>query len=79
MKFNTKDIITPKEGLVVYKNRYWFCENGDATKALFYENSPQCNSNILIQEGTLGLKMYQDYPNKIEIVFVETAFVPRRD
>lgn len=72
--FNTKDITEPKSGLIVYKDAWWMCENGDPTKALFYGMSPQCNKNKLICEWVIKNKLYEG--ENIEIIFVETAFVP---
>lgn len=75
-KFNFKDIETPKNGLQVYTDSYWLCENGDPKRALFYGDSPQCNSNKLICTHTFQHKMYQNM--NLEIVFISVAFVPIR-
>lgn len=75
--FNFKDIETPKGGLQVYTNSYWLCENGDTKKALFFNDSPQCNSNKQICEWSFKNKMYQNL--NLEIVFVPVAYVPIRN
>lgn len=78
MKFNTKDVTIPKEGLVVYKDAYWLCVNGDPTQALFFGSSPQCNKNKTIQEWAMKQDQYAKRGN-LSIVFIETAFVPNRN
>lgn len=75
--FNLKDIVTPQNGLVVYSNAYWLCSHGDPTKALFYGDSPQANQNRKILEWLLKTKQYSERGD-LQIVFVETAFVPER-
>lgn len=75
-KFNFKDISTPTGGLIVYTDTYWMCENGDTKKVLFYDDSPQCNSNRLICEAIFDNKMYESM--NLQIVFVPVAFVPIR-
>jgi hypothetical protein len=74
-QFNTKDVTEPKDGLVVYRSAYWLCVNGDPTKALFYGNTPQCNSNILVQEWMMKQDMYAKRGD-LQITYIETAFVP---
>lgn len=76
MKFNFKDIETPKAGLQVYADSYWLCENGDPKKALFFGDSPQCNKQKKICEWSFKSKMYQNM--NLEIVFVPVAYVPIR-
>lgn len=75
--FNFKDIETPKSGLQVYTNSWWLCENGDPKRALFFNDSPQCNSQKKICEWSFKHKMYQD--KNLEVVFVPVAFVPIRN
>lgn len=75
--FTTKDVTTPQSGLVVYKNRYWNCIDGDPTKALFYGNSPQCNGDIKVQQWMIKTDLYKGM--NVKPVFIETAYVPQRD
>lgn len=75
-KFNFKDIATPKGGWQVYANSYWLCENGKPEKALFFGDSPQCNSNQKICEWTMKHDMYKEF--NLQIVFVPIAYVPIR-
>jgi len=77
-QFNTKDVTEPKDGLVVYKIAYWLCVNGDPTKALFFGNAPQCNKNIKIQEWAMKQDQYAKRGD-LQIVYIETAFVPQRN
>lgn len=78
-KYRTYDVTEPANGCEVFKDRYWFCVNGDPAKALMFGYSPQCNKSESILEHrlkklphTLPLKTY---PN-IQIVFIPNAFVP---
>lgn len=80
--FNTKDITTPKEGLVVMENKYWMCEDGDPAKALFYGNHPQCNQNENVIKYALKEEASMNYAKgfkNLQSVFVKTAFVPQRE
>jgi hypothetical protein len=76
-KFTTRDIVTPKPGLMVYGPSYWLCEDGDPKKALFYGTSAQCNKDRRIPE--MMLKGMRKDRTDLQIVFVETAYVPQRD
>jgi hypothetical protein len=77
-QFNTKDVTTPNDGLVVYKNAHWLCVNGDPKQALFFGSAPQCNTNIKVQEWAMKQDMYAKRGD-LQIVFIETAFVPQRN
>lgn len=77
-KFNLKDVTTPVQGLVVYKDAYWLCADGDTKKALFYGDAPQCNKDKRILEWSLKSKSYTTMGD-LQIVFIETAFVPQRN
>lgn len=77
-KFNTKDVTEPKEGLVVVKASHWLCIDGDPTQALFFGSTPQCNRNKAIPEWSLKQDRYKAFGN-LQIVYIETAFVPRQD
>lgn len=76
--FNTKDVTEAKDGLVVYKNAYWLCVDGSPQHALFFGNAPQCNANIKVQEWALKQDQYSKRGD-LQIVFIETAFVPQRN
>lgn len=73
-----KDVVTPKPGLMVNGPCYWLCEDGDPKKALFYGDSPQCNSDKRIPESMLKSRIYEGVRN-LQIVFIQTSYVPRRD
>jgi hypothetical protein len=77
-KFTTKDVTTPKPGLMVYGPSYWMCEGGDPKKALFYGTSPQCNKNRSMVEHIMNNGLYTGISN-LQIVYIETSFVPDRD
>lgn len=71
--YTVKDITDPKEGYIVFKNRYWVCQDGDPTKALFYKQKyPQCNHNSLVVKN--GLESYPKQYNAL-VVFVPTAYI----
>lgn len=73
--FTTEDITQPKEGRIVFENKYWLCENGDPTKALFYKGVyPQCNKCRRIMIGLKGLSQ-RNFDAPIEIIFIKTAYV----
>lgn len=76
LKFNTKDVTEPKEGLVVYKDAYWFCVDGDPKQALFFGKFPQCNKNKNVQDWMMKQDQYAKQGN-LQIVLIETAFVPQ--
>lgn len=76
-KFNFKDVVTPKAGLVVYTDSYWMCESGNPKKALFYGDSPQCNKNKTICENSSDNKIYKKMG--VEVVFIPVAYVPSRN
>lgn len=77
-QYNFKNIVEPKSGLIVYRDAYWLCKDGDETQALFYGNSPQANKNRKILEWSLSKDMYKNIEG-LEIVHVEIAFIPQRD
>ena len=66
-----EDIITPKEGRVVFMERWWNVTEDD--KVLFYRSyaSPQCNSNKRIADHLCD---YRDI--KTKTVFIPVAFCP---
>lgn len=74
-KFNTQDITIIKTSMIVFKDYYWMCENGDITKALFYGTSPQCNTKKSIVEHLMKDGAYQNL--SAQIVFVPIAYVPQ--
>lgn len=78
MKFNTKDVTQPNDGLVVYRSAYWLCVDGDPTKALFFGSVPQCNKNIKVQEWIIKQDQYAKRGD-LQITYIETAFVPQRN
>lgn len=78
MEFKPKDVTKPKDGYEVIARTYWICENGDPTKALFYGQSLQGNRNHRICEHMIERGLYKNHPVPIEIVYLETAFIPCR-
>jgi hypothetical protein len=75
VKYHTKDVTIPQTGLVVRKDHYWLCEDGDPAKALFHNTTPQCNSDKRCTEWVLN-NAYKSH-NNIQIVFIDIAFIPQ--
>lgn len=78
-EFVTFDVVNPQGIVQVYRNYWWWCVDGDPTKAIFYKTSSrspghaQCNSNKEIAQG-VGDK--QPYPVGAQLVQIPLAFVP---
>lgn len=79
LKFTTIDITKPIPCRVVYGAAYWTCIDGDVTKALFYNDSSQCNQNERIMTYNLIRPEGSLYsPLNVKIIFIEISFVPQR-
>lgn len=76
--YNLRDITTPVEGLVVRKDAWWACKDGDPKQAIFYGKAPQCNSMRSVIEWGLGRDQWKPIQN-VQPVFVEVAFIPDRN
>ncbi len=76
--FNFKNIIEPLQNYIVYKNYYWLCLNGNHEQALFFGDGPQCNKDERVCKWMLDQKQFKELGN-LEIVFIETAFIKKRD
>lgn len=69
------DLQTPKNGYICLLDRWWIVSNGEA---LFYHNSPQCNTVKEIAERVSKNGLYDDM--NVSIEFVPVAYVlPSRD
>lgn len=77
VKYHTVDVTIPKSYSTVRKDHYWLCEDGDPTKALFHNQTPQCNKDHRIAEWVFK-NAYKAHDN-IQIVFIELAYVPQVD
>lgn len=75
--FTIEDVTTPKEGYIVYLDRYWACIDGDPTKALFYGkyHSPQCNGNKHLCEH-LNYSLHKE-DSRVQTVFIPIAYIKR--
>lgn len=79
-----RNVIDPKGIVQVYKNYWWWCEDGDPTKALFYKatekwrstGAPQCNANEDIARS-IGARL--NYGENIKLVQIPLAFEPWED
>ena len=80
-KYLTVNVIDPEGVVAVYRDHWWWCVDGDPTKALFYRGhwrigTPQCNSNKKVSE-MIGAKLgYHEFASLIQIPL---AFVPYED
>lgn len=74
-KPNIQDVTVPRNGYTVYSGNYWLCVDGDPCKALFYGTSPQCNRDKRIGDHMINSDAYGEYSGKLQIVFIENAFV----
>ena len=74
LKYHEVDVLHPRvdTAVYVYGPRYWACRNGDPTRALFYQGSPQCNS----MESVMKRALERRFGDDVEIVFLERAYVP---
>lgn len=81
--FMTFDITQPKEGLVVLKDRYWLCLDGDLTKALFFVSGKivtgQCNKDKRVHEHVLKNNERYKKIGNVQIVFSEVSYIPQED
>ena len=67
-----KDLTTPKEGYVCMLDRFWLVSDG---KAMFYGNSPQCNSDVRVIQHALTRNAASNNLPNLSVVFVAVAFV----
>lgn len=77
VKYTTKDVTIPVDGFVLNKAKYWLCEDGDPTKALYFWKTAQCNGDKRILEWALK-HTYKAHDN-LQIVFIDFAYVPPVD
>ncbi len=77
------NVVDPSDVVQVYKDFWWWCLDGDPTKAIFYKcnirggiGSPQCNSNKEIAE-TVGKRLKHN--ERAQLIQIPLAFVPWRD
>lgn len=72
--------VTNPSGIVqVYKDFWWWCMDGDPTRAVFYTagrrgiGSPQCNSNRAVSER-VGKNLGHDL--RAQLIQIPLAFCP---
>lgn len=80
-----RNVIEPTGIVQVYKNYWWWCVNGDPTRAIFYKGmysriigSPQCNANKRICE-MVNANNRMNYPEGTQLIQIPLAFVPWED
>ena len=71
--YNTQDVTTPSDGKVVIANKFWLCRDGDPKKAIFFGETPQCNSH---QEIPYRMLDYTESKTgwDVEIVHIDLAY-----
>lgn len=69
---SVQDAITPFDGAIVYKDRWWIIENGNIL--LYRGVSPQCNRDKRVVEKSLQ----KLYPGS-EVKFLETVYLDLLD
>lgn len=78
--FSTFDAINPKGIVQVYRDYWWWCVDGDPTKALVYNArglfAPQCNRDEACARA-VGTKLGHD--TRAQLVQIPLAFVRWRD
>lgn len=79
--FVERNVVDPSGIVQVYKNYWWWCVEGDPTRAIFFVRgrssrdigSAQCNHSQEIAQA-VGEKM--DYSTWAQLVQIPLAFVP---
>lgn len=72
-RYTTKDVNIPYHGATVYTDTWWVCIDGDSSKALFYDDRPQCSKDKQIVEFGIKNGTYTDM--KVGLVFIEVAYI----
>lgn len=75
-KYKTVDVSKPLNGRVVVMNRHWLCVDGDPSKAVIYDETPQCNAHQSIVDRMLRYTKERTGWN-VEAVFIEVAYRPQ--
>ena len=77
--FITHNVIEPKGIVQVYRDFWWWCLDGDPSRALFYRprkrgcGSPQCNSSeAVVRKVGEGL----GHDKRAKLIQIPLAFVP---
>lgn len=73
--YHTLDVTTPKDGLVVMREKHWLCVDGDPKMAIFFNGTAQCNGHIEIPERMLEYTIKKTGRN-VSIVFLDVAYRP---
>ena len=83
VKYIERNVIDPTGIVQVYRDYWWWCVNGDPTRAIFYImgfgqreiGSPQCNANKSVCE-IVNANNHMNYPEGTELIQIPLAFVP---
>ncbi len=84
-----RDVIHPSGIVQVYKDYWWWCVNGDPTRAIFYcykgkypyarrMGAPQCNADKRICQMK-NADNCMNYPEGTQLIQIPLAFVPWED
>lgn len=80
--YTPRNVVEPKGIVQVMRDSWWWCIDGDPTKAIFYTprrkgvGSPQCNSNRAIAER-VGQSLGHDM--RAQLIQIPLAFAPWED
>ena len=75
-KITTVDVSQPVHGYICYMGRFWFCKDGDPTKAIFVSGSAQCNTNSAIMTDKIRESLEKETGWSIGVVFLPVAYRP---
>lgn len=74
-----RNVVDPEGIVQVYKDRWWWCVEGDPKRALFYRRhkrdvgSPQCNGSQALAES-VGANL--KHAERAQLIHIPLAFVP---
>lgn len=74
-QYRAIDVTKIATGKIVVLDRYWLCKDGDPSKAIFYNSTPQCNASKSLPDRLL------EYTEKetgwdVSVVFIKIGYKP---
>ena len=70
-KYSFVDVTQPQEGKEVFLNRWWVCQNGNPTEAVYYLGKfPQCS---IYKEVVQNMNSYKTVENP-SLVFLAVSY-----
>lgn len=74
VSYTIKDVTEPKTGYTVKADCYWLCEDGDPKKALFHNQTAQCNKDKRITDWVYKGAYKSDA--SLQVIFIPIAYIP---